>query len=69
MDEIYSSCQNKDVYNAISGQVETFLYAQGFSKVTLQPEFPSSPHEDRQEMEVCNLKCKVTTHNSYTRKQ
>ena len=40
--------------------MEAFLYSQGFSKVTLQPEFPSKSGsaEDIQEVEVCNLKCK-----------
>ena len=50
--------QDKDVYTKISGQVESFLYSQGFSKVTLQPEFPSSSAEDIEEVEGCNLKCK-----------
>ena len=50
--------QDKDVYTRISGQVEAFLYSQGFSKVTLQPEFPSSSAEDIEEVEGCNLKCK-----------
>ena len=45
------------MYKNISEQVETFLYSQGFSKVTLQPEFPSSS-EDIEEVEGCNLKCK-----------
>jgi cation diffusion facilitator family transporter len=49
--------QDKEVYTKISGQVEAFLYSQGFSKVTLQPEFPSSS-EDIEEVEGCNLKCK-----------
>ena len=38
--------------------MESFLYSQGFSKVTLQPEFPSNSSEDIEEVEVCNLKCK-----------
>ena len=38
--------------------MESFLYSQGFSIVTLQPEFPSSSAEDIEEVEVCNLKCK-----------
>ena len=51
--------QDKEVYTRISAQVEAFLYSQGFSKVTLQPEFPSSSAEDIEEVaEGCNLKCK-----------
>jgi len=46
--------QDKDVYNRISGQVENFLYSQGFSKVTIQPEFPS----ELAELDLCNLKCR-----------
>ena len=45
--------QDVEVYNKISGEVETFLYSQGFSHVTIQPEFPSPDRED------CNLKCEV----------
>ena len=33
--------------------MESFFYSQGFSKVTLQPEFPTSP----QLTDDCNLKC------------
>ena len=49
--------QDKDVYNKISGQVESFLYSQGFSKGTLQPEFPASNSQEVEVFEVCNLKC------------
>ena len=45
--------QDVEVYNKISGEVETFLYSQGFSQVTIQPEFPSPDRENS------NLKCEV----------
>ena len=46
--------QDEQVFIQINSQVESFLYSQGFSKVTLQPEFPAP---DSPGMEECHLKC------------
>jgi len=50
--------QDKSVYTDINRQVETFLYSQGFSKVTIQPEFPHSPNPSVEDITSCALKCK-----------
>jgi len=44
--------QDEQVFTQINSEVESFFYSQGFSKVTLQPEFPTSP-----QLDDCNLKC------------
>merc|ERR1719244_83852 len=49
------------VFTEIHGQVETFFSSQGFSQVTIQPEFPPPPHEPddiQEDLNSCTLKCK-----------
>ena len=51
--------QDKMVYMDINKQVENFLKSQGFSIVTIQPEFPTSSYPSDKELSTCNFKCKV----------
>ena len=51
--------QDKMVYMDINKQVENFLKSQGFSIVTIQPEFPTSSFPSEKELSTCNFKCKV----------
>ena len=51
--------QDEEVYQNINSQVVSFLTRQGFSIVTIQPEFPSSPLYDQEELSQCALPCKV----------
>ena len=51
--------QDQQVYQNINSQVLTFLSGQGFTIVTIQPEFPSSPEYDPEELSQCALSCKV----------
>jgi len=56
--------KDEEVFTEIHGQVETFFSSQGFSQVTIQPEFPPPPQEPhgilniQKELETCTLKCK-----------
>eukprot|EP00092_Neocalanus_flemingeri_P090158 GFUD01114168.1.p1 GENE.GFUD01114168.1~~GFUD01114168.1.p1 ORF type:complete len:367 (-),score=88.31 GFUD01114168.1:241-1341(-) len=50
--------QNEQVYTEIHGQVETFFNSQGFSQVTIQPEFPPSGDPSEEDISTCTLKCK-----------
>jgi len=56
--------RNEDTFTDIHGQVEKFFSSQGFSQVTIQPEFPISPlgpqdiYDIQKELETCTLKCK-----------
>ena len=52
--------QDKMVYMDIHKQVEHFLKSQGFSIITIQPEFPSSSYPTDEEISTCTLKCKVS---------
>ena len=52
--------QDKSVYQEINKQVESFFYSQGFSQVTIQPEFPVSINPSLEDISECTLKCKVT---------
>jgi len=49
--------QNRNVYTEIHTQVETFFNSQGFSKITIQPEFPQSENLTRQDSPRCTLTC------------
>jgi len=49
--------QNKEVYTQISSQVKMFFSSQGFSQVTLQPEFPPSHDPSQEDISCCTLKC------------
>lgn len=49
--------QNRNVYTEIHTQVETFFNSQGFSKITIQPEFPESENLTRQDSPRCTLTC------------
>ena len=53
--------QDQGVYCAINTQVEAFIRSQGFAKVTIQPEFPQSLNPSQEDIQNCNLKCKVRT--------
>ena len=56
------SFQNKSVYIEINSQVEAFFRSQGFSMITIQPEFPPPLNSSLQELPTdCALKCKVCT--------
>jgi len=46
------------VYTEIHGQVEAFFNSQGFSQVTIQPEFPISHNPSQEDLAMCTLKCK-----------
>ena len=61
--------QAKTVYTDINRQVETFLYSQGFSKVTIQPEFPHSPNPSVEDITSCALKCKVSENYAYSKRK
>jgi len=51
--------QNKSVYIEINSQVEAFFRSQGFSMITIQPEFPPPLNSSLQELPTdCALKCK-----------
>jgi len=50
--------KNEQVYTEIHGQVETFFNSQGFSQITIQPEFPPSPNPSQEDISTCTLKCK-----------
>jgi len=50
--------QDKSVYQEINKQVESFFYSQGFSQVTIQPEFPVSINPSLEDISECTLKCK-----------
>jgi len=50
--------QNEQVYSEIHGQVETFFNSQGFSQVTIQPEFPPSSNPSKEDIATCRLRCK-----------
>lgn len=50
--------QNRAVYTDIHGQVASFFSAQGFSQITLQPEFPECETLTRQDSPSCTLACK-----------
>jgi len=50
--------QDKSVYKEIQSQVEIFFRSQGFSQVTIQPEFPATPNPSLEDMSNCTLKCK-----------
>merc|ERR1719369_1495724 len=41
--------QNKEVYREIHSKVASFFSSQGFSKITLQPEFPEEDNLSRQD--------------------
>ena len=47
------------MYTEINSQVEAFFNSQGFAKVTIQPEFPQTPHPSLEDIASCTLKCKV----------
>jgi len=49
--------QNRKVYTEIHTQVETFFNSQGFSKITIQPEFPEWESVTRQDSLKCNVPC------------
>ena len=51
--------QNEQVYSEIHCQVETFFNSQGFSQLTIQPEFPPSSNPSKEDISSCTLKCKV----------
>merc|ERR1712013_146827 len=53
--------KDEDIFTEIHGQVETFFSSQGFSQVTIQPEFPPTPKEPdeiQEDLQSCTLKCK-----------
>jgi len=51
--------QNTEVYREIHAQVEGFFSSQGFSQITIQPEFPQDSTLSRQESQSCALACKL----------
>jgi len=50
--------QNRKVYKEIHTQVSSFFNSQGFSMITLQPEFPKIGNLTRQDSPACTLACK-----------
>lgn len=50
--------KNKEVYREIHTQVSNFFTSQGFSMLTLQPEFPQEENLTRQDSPTCTLACK-----------
>jgi len=50
--------QNREVYREIHSQVTHFFTSQGFSKLTIQPEFPQEENLTRQDSPTCTLACK-----------
>jgi len=50
--------KDKEVFTEIHGQVEAFFNSQGFSQITIQPEFPASPNASKEDISSCALKCK-----------
>merc|ERR1711962_391905 len=53
--------KNKDVYREIHSQVSEFFTSQGFSMLTLQPEFPQEENLTRKDTPPCRLACKGST--------
>jgi len=49
--------QNRHVFSEIHTQVETFFSSQGFSKITIQPEFPHCDNLTREDSLKCTLTC------------
>jgi len=50
--------KDEQVFTDIHGQVEIFFSSQGFSQVTIQPEFPPPPNDILADIPSCTLKCK-----------